>query len=258
MKIGDDASICVPGIDDPVAAKVSLISPALDPGSTTIEIWLKVDNKAGTLKVGTPVKVSITGRTVENALEDSASRRCSPRRTAAKSVMVVGADSAAQKKTVTLGIHDGEDVQVLSGVTPADMVITTGAYGLDKGTKVKIGKADEDDEAKPEQQRAETTGLMSTRHPGSSWPPRESFWLARSRAPSSSSPSSHSGRHLSRASGAHLGFPGNQFSARRHRRRQRRDAGRADAGHHHRPIEDAGQLRARPGHRPFYHQPRLG
>ena len=34
-----------------------MISPALDPGSTTVEVWLKIDNKAGKLKVGTPVKV---------------------------------------------------------------------------------------------------------------------------------------------------------------------------------------------------------
>ena len=52
----------MPGVKDPVDAKVTLISPALDPGSTTLEIWLKVDNKKAVLKVGTPVKVSITGR----------------------------------------------------------------------------------------------------------------------------------------------------------------------------------------------------
>ena len=51
----------MPGVDDPVPAKVSLISPALDPGSTTVEIWLRVDNKTGTLKVGTPVHASIAG-----------------------------------------------------------------------------------------------------------------------------------------------------------------------------------------------------
>ena len=62
MKIGDEASVRVPGMADPVAAKVSLISPALDPGSTTVEVWLKIDNKSGKLKVGTPVKVSITGQ----------------------------------------------------------------------------------------------------------------------------------------------------------------------------------------------------
>ena len=33
-----------------------MISPALDPGSTTVEVWLKIENKSGRLKVGTPVK----------------------------------------------------------------------------------------------------------------------------------------------------------------------------------------------------------
>ena len=47
MKLGGDAQVSVPGLGDSVPAKVSLISPALDPGSTTVEIWLKIDNKAG-------------------------------------------------------------------------------------------------------------------------------------------------------------------------------------------------------------------
>jgi hypothetical protein len=42
---------------------------------------------------------------------------------------------------VTLGIDDGTDVQVTSGLAPTDMVITTGAYGLDEGTKVQIAQA---------------------------------------------------------------------------------------------------------------------
>jgi hypothetical protein len=67
MKVGDEASVSVPGVTEPVPAKVSLISPALDPGSTTVEVWLTIDNLAGRLKVGTPVKVSITGKTVAEA-----------------------------------------------------------------------------------------------------------------------------------------------------------------------------------------------
>lgn len=145
MKLGDDATIAVPGIADPVPAKVALISPALDPGSTTIEIWLKADNKKGALKVGTPVKVSITGRTVENALKVPASAILTGE-DGSKSVMVIGSDSTAQKKPVQTGIQDGDDIQIKQGLTIADMVITTGSYGLDKGTKVKIGKSDEDDD----------------------------------------------------------------------------------------------------------------
>ena len=45
MKVGDAATITVPGVADPVPAKVSLISPALDPGSTTVEIWLLVKTR---------------------------------------------------------------------------------------------------------------------------------------------------------------------------------------------------------------------
>ena len=148
MKVGDEAEVQVPGVSDPVKAKISLISPALDPGSTTVEVWLRIDNKKGTLKVGTPVKALITGRTAENAWKIPQSAVLTAQ-DGKKSVMVVGADGTAQRKDVTLGISDGEDVQVLSGVTQTDLVITGGAYGLEETTKVQVGKAEEDDEAKP-------------------------------------------------------------------------------------------------------------
>lgn len=145
MKIGDEATVTVPGMTDPVPAKVSLISPALDPGSTTVEVWLKVDNKKSTLKVGTPVKVSITGHTVENALKVPTTAILTAQ-DGSKSVMVVGTDGAAHKKAVTLGIEDGDDVQITQGLTTADTVITNGSYGLDDGAKVKVGKAGDDDD----------------------------------------------------------------------------------------------------------------
>ncbi len=144
MKIGDEATLSVPGVTDPVPAKVMLISPALDPGSTTVEIWLKADNKKGALKAGTPVKVSITGRTVENALKVPTSSILTGQ-DGEKSVMVIGADNAAHKKTVQTGIQDGDDIQITQGLAANDMVITTGSYGLDEGTRVKAGKGDEDE-----------------------------------------------------------------------------------------------------------------
>ena len=38
-------------------------------------------------------------------------------------------------------------MQVLSGLSTADMVITGGAYGLDEGTKVKVGPAGDDEDS---------------------------------------------------------------------------------------------------------------
>jgi RND family efflux transporter MFP subunit len=145
MKLGDEASVRVPGVADPVPARVALISPALDPGSTTVEVWLKIENKDGAFKVGTPVKVSITGRVEAQALKIPASAILTAQ-DGSKSVMVVGTDGAAHSKPVTLGIADEQDVQVTTGLTPSDMVITGGAYGLDDGAKVKVGAAKDDDQ----------------------------------------------------------------------------------------------------------------
>lgn len=140
LKVGGEAAVQVPGISDPVPAKVAMISPALDSGSTTVEVWLKIDNKAGTLKVGTPVKVSITGTTIAQSWKIPLSSIITATNSS-KSVMVIGSDGEAHIKPVTLGIDDGTNVQVLTGLSPADMVITVGAYGLDNGTKVKVGAA---------------------------------------------------------------------------------------------------------------------
>jgi multidrug efflux pump subunit AcrA (membrane-fusion protein) len=141
LKIGAPASITVRGLDEPLQAKVSLISPALDPGSTTIEVWLRVENPKGALKAGTPVRTTITGRTAENALTlPQEAIQTGPDGTS-KFVLVVAPDGSAKKKTVTLGITNTESAQILSGVTADDTVITTGGYGLDEGTKVKVGAA---------------------------------------------------------------------------------------------------------------------
>lgn len=144
LKAGDEAEISVPGINQPVTAKISLVSPALDPGSTTVEVWLRLENGDGRYKVGTPVRASITGKTVRGAWKVPLSAILTAQ-DGSKSVMMVGSDGAAHRKPVTIGINDGDDVQILKGVTAQDMVITTGAYGLDDGTKVKVGAEAEDD-----------------------------------------------------------------------------------------------------------------
>ena len=144
LTLGDTASITVPGLPKDLPAKVTLLSPALDPGSTTVEVWLRVDNKKGTLKVGTPVHVSVTGLSVANALKVPTAAVLTAQ-DGSKSVMVVGTDGASHRKAVELGIQDGDQVQIVNGVSPNDTVITGGAYGLEDGTKVKVGPAGDED-----------------------------------------------------------------------------------------------------------------
>jgi len=141
LKIGAAATLTVPGIDRPIPAKVSLVSPALDPGSSTVEVWLKVANPDDSLKPGTSVHAKITGETIPSALliPTEAVQR-SPEGTG-KAVMVIAPDGAAHNRNITVGVQTKESTQVLSGINPGDTVITGGGYGLDDGTKVKVGPA---------------------------------------------------------------------------------------------------------------------
>jgi HlyD family secretion protein len=145
LEVGDAASVLVPAVQKPAPAKVFLVSPALDPGSTTVEVWLRVDNRNGKYKAGTPVRTSINGKTIAKAVKVPLSAVLTGQ-DGSKSVMVVGTDGAAHKTPVELGINDGDDVQVTKGLSGSEIVITTGSYGLDDGTKVKVGKAAEDED----------------------------------------------------------------------------------------------------------------
>lgn len=142
LHIGSAATITVPGMEEPVKAKVSLISPALDSGSTTVEVWLRAANVDGALKAGTSVHATVSGRSVPNALlipTDALQR--SPEGEG-KIVMVITPDGTAKKRSVTVGIQTAESTQILDGLEPQDTVIANGGYGLDEGTKVKIGPAE--------------------------------------------------------------------------------------------------------------------
>jgi HlyD family secretion protein len=135
LKLGDAATLQVPGFIRSFPAKVTVISPALDPNSTTIEIWIEADNPKGELKPGTSVQVSIVAQTVPNALvvPDHAILTASD---GATTVMIVGSDGRAYSRPVKTGIQQGPLIQILSGLTAGEQVIVNGAYGLPDKTKV--------------------------------------------------------------------------------------------------------------------------
>ena len=143
LKLGSVAAVQVPGVAAPVEAKVSFISPALDAGSATVEVWLKLANPDGRFKVGTAVHVVIEGTTMANALQVPASALL-PAQDGGTNVMVVDATNVAHLRAVKVGIRTADHLQILEGLSAADFVITDGSYGLDDGTKVAPGGAKPD------------------------------------------------------------------------------------------------------------------
>lgn len=138
LKSGDPASIASPALEQPVQAKVVLVSPATDPNSTTIEVWVQAPNPEGKLRPGTNVHLSMIAQSVSNALiAPAASVLTTDGKT---TVMVIGSDGKAHQQEVSVGIRNGDEVQIVSGLKPGDTVVTNGAYGLPDNTRVQVEK----------------------------------------------------------------------------------------------------------------------
>ena len=136
LHLGDRATLEVPGIRGGVPAKVSIISPATDPSSTTVEVWLEADNPHHDLIPGTSVSATIIVRKLPDALVVPESAILVGDN-GEKSVMVVGSDNVARSTPITAGVQDGNLVQILSGLHAGEQVIVVGGFRLPNKTKVK-------------------------------------------------------------------------------------------------------------------------
>ncbi len=139
LKPGDAAAITAPGVEE-VPAKVTVVSPALDPNSTTVEVWVQARNPKQQLKPGETVRVSMVARTVPDATVVPASALL-PGEGGATSVMVVGDDGRAHKQDVEVGIRTAQEAQITKGLNPGQRVVTAGAYGLPDNTKIRVAEA---------------------------------------------------------------------------------------------------------------------
>jgi HlyD family secretion protein len=137
LKVGNKAEIELAGLDEPIKAKVTLVSPALDPGSTTIEVWVESTKSNPALKPGMNARVNVIAKSEEAALVVPASAVYKSEE-AGDFVMLAGSDKKAHLAKVKVGIKTKELAQIESGIKENDSVITGGGYALPDGTQIKI------------------------------------------------------------------------------------------------------------------------
>jgi HlyD family secretion protein len=133
LKPGDAAVISSSSAQD-ISGKVMLVSPALDPNSTTVEVWIEAKNEEGALRPGSAVRVTMNAETIHDAI--AIPQSAALKTPEGSSVMVVGLDQRAHKTDVELGLRNGDEVQVTKGLNAGQIVITSGAYGLPDNTKI--------------------------------------------------------------------------------------------------------------------------
>jgi multidrug efflux pump subunit AcrA (membrane-fusion protein) len=137
IKRGDEVEISVPGNEEPNKGRVTLVSPALDPGSTTVEVWAEALKPSPSLKPGITVQLSIIAGSAKDALvvPTPAVFKLDE---GADYVVLAGSDSKAHVANVKVGLSNAEFTQILEGVKEGDSVITSGGYALPDKTQIKV------------------------------------------------------------------------------------------------------------------------
>lgn len=136
VRVGDAAGITGPD-GSSYQGKVTVVSPAVDPNSTTAEVWVTASNPREHLRPGETIRASILAERIENAIVVP-STAIVPASDGSASVMVVGPDSVAHERKIKIGVRGPEKAQILEGVSPGDKVIVAGALGLQDNAKVRV------------------------------------------------------------------------------------------------------------------------
>lgn len=148
--IGVGRPATITGPEGDVAGKVVVVSPAVDPNTTTVEVWVQAPNPGEKMKPGGTVRVAIKSETLQDVTLVSSTALLNSDE-GGQIVIVVTPDNIAHQKKVSVGVRQGINVEIVSGVNEGDKVVTAGGLGLDDGAKVVIREPppeEEDDDAK--------------------------------------------------------------------------------------------------------------
>jgi HlyD family secretion protein len=135
IRLGQTAVITANQTDLP--AKVTVVSPAVDPNTSVVQIWLQASNPGERVKLGTAVHIRIeVGRITDAVIVPAGSLLADQE--GGERVMLAGRDSLAHSQPVKIGIRNQVNAQILSGLKGNEQVIVTGAVGLDDKARITV------------------------------------------------------------------------------------------------------------------------
>jgi RND family efflux transporter MFP subunit len=132
--VGATARTIAEGQKQPDLLRVAT-RPVPESGSKTVDITLAFDTPTE-LRPGTQVSVEIDAEQRSNVVlvPAIAVLKDNP----AQPVVVVATGAVAERRPVVIGLVDGENIEILSGLKPGELIITQGHSSLRDGTPISV------------------------------------------------------------------------------------------------------------------------
>ena len=132
-----EAWIEVDALDQPVPGKISLISPVLDRASRSAKVEITIDNTALHLKPGMFAKVKIPVEIHENAILLPRSAIIEDSLKQVQTIFVV-VNGRSKRRQVEMGLAEGSQVEITSGLSAGEQVVIAGQHTLKEGEEVTV------------------------------------------------------------------------------------------------------------------------
>ncbi len=123
--------------EDTLSGKITQLSPAINEGSRTFKATLLINNPKTVMRPGMFVKADIIVARKDSAIVIPKDIILSKQR--GKTVFIVQR-GAAMERTISTGLENPDEVEVIRGLNPNDRLIINGFETLGNQTKVKIIK----------------------------------------------------------------------------------------------------------------------
>jgi len=136
VKRGASADVSIPSLRaESFEGKIVRFSGEADPKTGDVQAFAILDNAQGLLTPGLACRVRVGLPAIDQALVVPVSAVADR---AGISVLHVLRDDKAYELNVSIGVETREYVQITDGVSPEDIVITEGGYGLPDGCPVVV------------------------------------------------------------------------------------------------------------------------
>ena len=140
VREGMPVQIEMPAAAGSLVGTLSFIDPSISTDTRSVLLRATVQRPGPEVRPGFYVRVSLVIGEHPHALVVPADAIIPD--LADSYVFVVDRDDVVHRRTVTLGLSDADRVELLSGVTAGDQVVTVGQFRLRDGDKVKVVPAD--------------------------------------------------------------------------------------------------------------------
>jgi membrane fusion protein (multidrug efflux system) len=120
---------------EPITATVTRVSPIVDPQTGTFKLTVEIEDSERRIKPGMFGRISVVYDVHENALQIP--RSTIIEETGTMSVFVVE-DGKAVRKIITTGYGNRGMVEIISGLTDGEQIVTVGQASLKQDTRVTV------------------------------------------------------------------------------------------------------------------------